>query len=453
MRESILSILPGLITNNFLKNNKLINFSDNAKDLPPHIINLVPNASKEFLHWFVGFVDAEGCFSISQNRTWTSVAFKFRISLHSDDIEILHVIAKTLGIGKVYQANTRNSAVFVVNNLNDIIKIILPIFQEFPLQTSKNLDFICFSKAAQIKFNSKGSGVKIKISKTDLTTIQKLRAGMNSGRVKLKETELNKLTNQVSINMWWLLGFVEGEGTFGYKHLVPYFQIAQHKKNLFVLKAIESFLSKLPIQNTGWNQELNVLYALNTRTDVYSMSVLSVDTLFSYIIPVFMSMSFYTRKSMDFKYWVISVIIHKFGYYYLPKGKKLALQISSGTNKFRYTTNTGNSIELPNDDYISKFLAQPAPFDISRGLTHFSLVREFTINKGGRKGFTVYVYDRETEGGKEITGSPFSTYGSGHVALGLRAGSRVIGRYIDTGKAYKNKYVFSSVPLSKDEIN
>ena len=125
---------------------------------------------------------------------------------------------------------------------------------------------------------------------------------MNSGRVKLKETELNKLTNQVSINMWWLLGFVEGEGTFGYKHLVPYFQIAQHKKNLFVLKAIESFLSKLPIPNHWCNPELNVLYALNTRTDVYSMSVLNIDTLFSYIVPVFMSMSFNTRKSTDFKY-------------------------------------------------------------------------------------------------------------------------------------------------------
>ena len=34
----------------------------------------------------------------------------------------------------------------------------------------------------------------------------------------------------------------EGEGTFGYKHLVPYFQIAQNKKNLFVLNAIESYL-------------------------------------------------------------------------------------------------------------------------------------------------------------------------------------------------------------------
>jgi len=35
---------------------------------------------------------------------------------------------------------------------------------------------------------------------------------------------------------------------------------------------------------------------------------------------------------------------------------------------------------------------------------------------------------------KEVKGSPFSTYGDGHEMLGLRRGSRVIWRYIDTGK-------------------
>jgi hypothetical protein len=451
MRGPIILFVPAVITN-FLKKPKLINLSDNAKDLPPHLINLLPNASKEFIHWFIGFVDAEGCFCIHSIRTWTAVGFSFTINLHSDDIEILHKIANTLGVGKVRLDNKRNSAFFVVSSLNDIIQIILPIFEEFPLQTSKYLDFICFSKAAKIKLNTRGSGSRIKISQTDLTIIKELRASMNTGRVKLKVSQLYNLTNRVSINMWWLLGFVEGEGTFGYKHLIPYFQIAQHKKNLFVLKAIESFLLKLPLQNTEGNQVFNIHFALNTKTDVYSMSVLSIDALFNYIVPYFMSMSFNTRKLLDFKYWVISVIMHKYGYYYLPEGKKLALQISSATNKFRYNS-TVNNIELPSDDSISKLLALPAPFDISRGLTHFELVREFTINKGGRKGFTVHIYDRETEGGKELTGSPFSTYGSGHVALGLRAGSRVIGRYIDTGKAYKSKYIFTSVPLSKDEIS
>ena len=143
MREPIILTTPAIITN-FLNKSKLSNIPDNAKDLPRHIIKLLPNASKEFIHWFIGFVDGEGCFSIHPNSTWTAVSFSFNINLHLDDIEILHKIANTLGIGKVKLVNNRYSAVFIVNDLNEIIKVILPIFEEFPLQTSKNLDFICW---------------------------------------------------------------------------------------------------------------------------------------------------------------------------------------------------------------------------------------------------------------------------------------------------------------------
>jgi uncharacterized protein YktB (UPF0637 family) len=98
------------------------------------------------------------------------------------------------------------------------------------------------------------------------------------------------------------LGFVEGEGTFGYKHLVPYFQIGQHKKNLFVLKAIESFLLELPKQKTEDSHKFNIHFSLNTKTNVYSMSVVSIDTLFNYVVPFLILMPFNTRKSLDFKY-------------------------------------------------------------------------------------------------------------------------------------------------------
>jgi hypothetical protein len=428
---------------------KLITLPDNSAK--SHNIKSLPNVSKEFLQWLAGFVDAEGCFSIRPNKSWTSVNFLFSINLHVDDVEVLHKIAKILGVGVVKIDKNRNSAVFYVNKFNDIVRVILPIFQEFPLQTTKHLDFISFSEAVRIKLSVKGT--KKIISKPYLIKIQNLKANMNSGRLTIDKEQLEFLTKRVSINVWWLLGFIEGEGTFGYKHLVPYFQIGQHKKNLFVLEAIESFLLNLSkkLCNIIGNQEFNVHYALNQKTNVYSMSVVSIDTLYSYIVPCFQSMSFLTRKALDFHYWVISVKIHKFGYYYLPEGKKIALQISSATNKYRYTTSIAQKIELPSADTISKLLARPAPFDVASGLSHFELARKFTISKAGRNGFTVHIYDRESERGKELTGSPFSTYGAGHVALGLRAGSRVIGRYIDTGKAYKGRYIFSSIPISVSE--
>jgi len=401
-----------------------------------------PKLTKEFLRWFVGFVDAEGCFLISRNCT-----FKFVIELHKDDKEVLLKIAEKLDVGTIQSGKNGDSVSFNVCRLDDIVRVIIPIFDEFPLKTTKSLDFSAWKEAVLIKYNS-----KTKLSKTDfIPKILSLKASMNSGRSVITKEQLDSLTKRVNIDVCWLIGFCEGEGTFGYKHLVPYFKIAQHEKNLFVLKGIESFLlglSRQGNQKVGGASELNVLYTLNRRTGVYSMTVMSIDSLYSYIVPLFQSMLFLTRKAIDFKYWVISLKMHKFGYYYLPEGKKIALQISSATNKYCYTTsNAKNQPSLPSEESISKFFAQPAPFDVASGLSHFELARKFTISKGGRNGFTVHIYDLEL-GGKELTGSPFSTYGAGHVAIGLRAGSRAIGRNIDTGKAFRGRYIFSSVPTS-----
>jgi len=175
------------------------------------------------------------------------------------------------------------------------------------------------------------------------------------------------------------------------------------------------------------------------------MTVIGIDPLYKFIVPFFQSMPFLTRKSIDFYYWAISVKMHKLGYYYLPDGKKIALQISMSTNKHRLTSSKENQVSLPSEESISKLFSMAAPFDVNKGKSHFELVREFIISKGGRKGFIVHVYDQDKEV-KELSGSPFSTYGAGHKAIGLRAGSRVIGRYIDTDKAYKGRYIFSSVP-------
>ena len=431
----------------YIKNFKLNLPDNNPKDLPVQLKKNMPKATRQFIEWLVGFTDAEGCFHIYFNKACTSVSLRFRIELHVDDIEILYKIAQTLGVGRVVKYPKRNSAIFYVINLNDIMKVIIPIFKEFPLQTSKRLDFTCFSEAASIK--SKYSEGVIKIGKTDLIKIKKLKETMNSKRLTISKKQEDNLKDKVSINIWWLLGFIEGEGTFGYKHLVPYFQIAQHKKNLFVLKAIETFLSNISKGSTGplGLEEFKVKYTLNKGTGVYSMTVEKIDLMVSYLIPLFDSLLFFTRKSVDYHYWVISVVMHKFGYYYLPEGKRIALQISSATNKYRYSSNNLNKTELPSDYSISKLFAQTPPFDVNSNRSHFELVREFTISKGGRKGFIVYIYVRESEGHKELNGSPFSTYGAGHVAINQKPGSRVIGRYIDTGKAYKDKYIFSSVPL------
>lgn len=104
----------------------------------------MPYASKEFIDWFVGFTDGEGCFLVLFIKNETYVVLNFVIELHVDDIDILYRIAQNLGIGKVIKIKNHNSARFYVSKFDEIIKVLIPIFQEFPLQTTKHLDFIIF---------------------------------------------------------------------------------------------------------------------------------------------------------------------------------------------------------------------------------------------------------------------------------------------------------------------
>jgi hypothetical protein len=80
-----------------------------------------------------------------------------------------------------------------------------------------------------------------------------LKNTMNSLKLN-KEYISNSKTNgskKILISPNWLLGFVEGEGTFGYKNLVPYFKIAPHSRDTDLLNFIKNYLESLrPLPNS-----------------------------------------------------------------------------------------------------------------------------------------------------------------------------------------------------------
>lgn len=106
------------------------------------------------------------------------------------------------------------------------------------------------------------------------------------------------------MDKFWLLGFVEGEGTFGLKNLVPYFQVAQHSRSILTINLIAKFLSKLPRvhkETINTNKPSSVI-TINKRTSVHSLTLNDIDVLYDYIVPLFESIPFQTRKGVDFSY-------------------------------------------------------------------------------------------------------------------------------------------------------
>jgi hypothetical protein len=110
-------------------------------------------------HYISGFVDGEGCFSISFNKNGVrlpEVRLIFEIEVREDDEPILREIKEVLGCGNVYRldyeryAKWRPHVKLKVSNFADISQKIIPFFQRYPLQAKKRHDFEKFCQAAEL---------------------------------------------------------------------------------------------------------------------------------------------------------------------------------------------------------------------------------------------------------------------------------------------------------------
>ena len=155
----------------------------------------------------VGLCDAESNFLIrirrNEKKEVSGFEFVFRIALHQDNRKALEYIKYTLGgCGRL---NTeRNTLVFSISKLSDIETILIPLFDEFPLNTTKHLDYLNFKKAF---FMFKYS----KLNLQDLySIIIKLKDSMNDKRINFVLPE----SHNIRITGNYLVGLLEGDGSF-----------------------------------------------------------------------------------------------------------------------------------------------------------------------------------------------------------------------------------------------
>lgn len=342
-----------------------------------------------------------------------------------------------------------NRCSFIVEDISGI-STICSIFNNYPLHTSKKLDFNNFYEVLLIK--TKNKNLSVGCAPANMERILFLKNNMNSKR-EIFTYDTTK--SQIIINPNWFIGFIEGEGTFGIKTGSSlYLQVAQKNTSQECLNVITNFLINLSNNTKYFHTQsnkilpINVTSTTNAKTNVVSLTVANVDALYYYILPLMDESKFYTRKVIDFKLWRMALILKIQGYYYTLEGKNLFLDISEILNK-RYSTNisTGDVDEIISN--ISKkfedIIKKDSPFDVKLDLPHTENVRKFSIANRSENPKTVYIYTNEGI----IEGSPFSSFSTAHKALGLNPNSNTCNRYIDTNRLYKNKYIFSSKPIDR----
>lgn len=169
---------------------------------------------QHFLEWFVGFVEGDGSLVINNRNDLT-----FVITQATADVQVLHLIQKTLGFGSVMKKGPRTSR-FVVQNLTDLYKILLIL----------NGNFVLPSRQKRLRAMIEAFNKKAKIN-----------------RKKLAIEPISDVKHPVepSMNNAWLSGFTDAKGCFTVSFLrgsATYrfgFIVAQkHSENLPVLSQL-----------------------------------------------------------------------------------------------------------------------------------------------------------------------------------------------------------------------
>jgi LAGLIDADG endonuclease len=101
--------------------------------------------------WIVGFVDGEGCFSISVVRNpgcrlgW-QVQHEFSVTQAASSRPALELLIREFGVGRVIENRRHDDhhehlLRFSVKRRSDLVDVVVPFFEEHPLITAKRLDF------------------------------------------------------------------------------------------------------------------------------------------------------------------------------------------------------------------------------------------------------------------------------------------------------------------------
>ena len=171
-----------------------------------------------FFQWLVGFTDGDGSFTLSKsNNKWQ---LNFKLSQNKYNLRILNYIKSILGVGNI-TTNKTNMSSYKVTKLDHIGKYILPIFDKYPLLTSKQLNYERFKKAYYVMTNKELSSLE-KNSKLNELKLLEANFSYISPKFSVSLENLNNINyiekniNTIAsfITKPWIIGFIEAEGSF-----------------------------------------------------------------------------------------------------------------------------------------------------------------------------------------------------------------------------------------------
>lgn len=224
--------------------------------------------------WVTGFCDGESSFSIKIGEDLTrrqkiKINPSFSIELHKKDIAILYMMKTFFNTGSIIERVRKGkpTSIYSVQSVKTLYENIIPHFNKYPLLTQKKIDFLLFSDAVEIMYNTKILEIshinKILSYKSCMGKDKGLSSTLSDLFPNVNKLERSSITlpfylKETIITCLWLAGFASAKGMFYIKPvnhkgiLYRYmfvFSMSQHIRDLDLFCKIKNFMCCGVIEN------------------------------------------------------------------------------------------------------------------------------------------------------------------------------------------------------------
>ena len=289
-----------------------------------------------FKPWYVtGLVDGDGMFGCIISKTNKTISLEFKITaLSSTSYDLINELKTFFNCGRISIDNREDGTIkYVVTDLKSILTCIIPHFEKYPLQGSKELNFLTFKEIALMMEN------KEHLTEKGFNTILEKYKTMNSNRSFSEKYEY-LLNKNFSINKDWLIGFIESEGTFycymskieennqasSIPKVYNSLEIAQSTHEVPLLKAIINFVEKGYLKPKPKSESLEDMLSLRSVSRIVFNSP-------DFIISFLGENPLFSSKQRDYTIWRDYLTLSKNKTHHTKEGIKKMLELKTLMNK------------------------------------------------------------------------------------------------------------------------
>ncbi len=137
-----------------------------------------------------GYVDGEGCFCVSMNKStrhkfgW-EIRPSFSVSQNGDRAEVLETLKRYFACGTIRPDRSDKTLKYEVRSLSDLVERVIPHFEANPLFSSKQRDFELFAEICRLMYQGEH------LTEKGFKRVVEMALKMNpSGKRKYTEKEI-----------------------------------------------------------------------------------------------------------------------------------------------------------------------------------------------------------------------------------------------------------------------